>query len=146
MVYIIFFYKCNTQILINYFSYLMQVCFKVFSVRKLGIHVLERTVIIYISQDRNFCVDIISLEFLYLHGTECLHSQLQLDKISKKKIFPVYQLQMYLNCLHSCSLFFSNSVICLFLLNCFFIEHDFSFHAGNYFFKPLKNIASKHKY
>lgn len=79
------FCKCNAQILIGYFSYLIQVCFKAFSVRKLGIHVLERTIILYISQDCNFPVDITSLEFLYPHGAECLHSQLLLDKIAKKK-------------------------------------------------------------
>ena len=77
-----FFCKCNARILISYFSYLIQVCFKALSVRIIGIHVLERTVILCISQDCNFPVDTTLLEFLYPHGAECLHSQLQLDKIA----------------------------------------------------------------
>lgn len=77
---------------------------------------MERIVVLYISQDFNFPVYMASLDLLYLHGSECLHSQLQHDKIAKKKILPIYQLPMYLHCPHSCSLFFGNLVICLFLL------------------------------
>lgn len=87
-------HRCCAQTPISanlaYFSCLIQVCFKAFSVRKVGIHVLERTVTLYINQYCNFPVDITSLEFLYPHGVGCLHSQLQIGKIAKEKNLPCF--------------------------------------------------------
>lgn len=108
----------QTPISVNltYFSCLIQVCFKAFSVRKIGIHVLERTATLYINQYCNFPVDITSLEFLYPHGVGCLHSQLQIGKIAKKKDLPCFW-NINVSKLPSPMLsFLGNLVICLFLL------------------------------
>lgn len=121
-----FFNKSHVQFLINYFQYLIQVCFKALLLRKLLIHVLERIVILYIIKYFNFPVlhyyssynfPVASLEFLYLHGAVCLHSQLQHDKIEKEKkssLFINYQSICF--ALTLSLFFFSNLVICLFLL------------------------------